>query len=134
MEDAWPLGSGNCGIGFVLGTADGRSWTYCHLSFLEPAVQPGASLAAGAPVGLVGSTGHSTGPHLHLQTGPELTYPQQEEWFRSFAGTAFAWQGSVETQPHPVAPVSAAPVFAVVDQPVFEVVADDEVIEFSLAS
>ena len=49
VEDAWPLGSGNCGIGFVLGTADGRSWTYCHLSFLEPAVQPGASLAAGAP-------------------------------------------------------------------------------------
>ena len=134
VEDAWPLGSGNCGIGFVLGTADGRSWTYCHLSFLEPAVEPGASLAAGAPVGLVGSTGHSTGPHLHLQTGPELTYPQQEEWFRSFAGTAFAWQGSVETQPYPVAPLSAAPVFAVVDQPVFEVVADDDVIEFSLAS
>ena len=134
VEDAWPLGSGNCGIGLVLGTADGRSWTYCHLSFLEPTVQPGASLAAGAPVGLVGSTGHSTGPHLHLQTGPDLTYPQQEEWFRSFAGTAFAWQGSVETQPHPVAPQSAAPVFAVVDQPVFEVVADDDVVEFSLAS
>jgi murein DD-endopeptidase MepM/ murein hydrolase activator NlpD len=134
VEDAWPLGSGNCGIGFVLGTADGRSWTYCHLSFLEPAVGPGASLAAGVPVGLVGSTGHSTGPHLHLQTGPELTYPQQEEWFRSFAGTAFAWQGLDEIQPHPVAPVSTAPVFAVVDQPVFEVVADDDVIEFSLAS
>ena len=47
---------------------------------------------------------------------------------------AFAWQGSDETQPYPVAPVSTAPVFAVVDQPVFEVVADDDVIEFSLAS
>jgi murein DD-endopeptidase MepM/ murein hydrolase activator NlpD len=133
VEDAWPVGSGNCGIGFVLGTPDGRSWTYCHLSFLEPAVQPGAPLMAGAPVGLVGSTGHSTGPHLHLQTGPNLSYPQQEEWFRTFAGTAFAWQGTVETQPHPVAPFSAAPVFAVVDQPVFEVVEDD-VIEFSLTS
>ena len=134
VEDAWPAGSGNCGIGFVLGAPDGRSWTYCHLSFLEPAVQPGASLTAGAPVGLVGSTGHSTGPHLHLQTGPDLTYPQREGWFRAFAGTAFAWQGTVETQPHPVAPFSAAPFFAVVDQPVFEVVADDDVIEFSLAS
>jgi murein DD-endopeptidase MepM/ murein hydrolase activator NlpD len=134
VEDAWPAGSGNCGIGFVLGTPDGRSWTYCHLSFLEPAVEPGSSLTAGAPVGLVGSTGHSTGPHLHLQTGPDLTYPQQEEWFRAFAGTAFAWQGTVETQPRPVAPFSAAPIFAVVDQPVFEVVANDDVIEFSLTS
>ena len=134
VEDAWPVGSGNCGIGFVLGTPDGRSWTYCHLSFLEPAVQPGASLTAGAPVGLVGSTGHSTGPHLHLQTGPDLTYPQQEEWFRAFAGTAFAWQGTVETQPQPVAPFSAAPIFAVVDPPIFEVVADDDVIEFSITS
>ena len=132
VEDAWPLGSGNCGIGFTMGTADGRSWTYCHLSFLEPTVQPGASLVAGAPVGLVGSTGHSTGPHLHLQTGPELTYPQHEGWFRAFAGTAFSWQGTVETQPRPVAPLVSAPVLAVVEQPVFEVVEDSEsVIEFS---
>jgi murein DD-endopeptidase MepM/ murein hydrolase activator NlpD len=134
VEDAWPLGSGTCGIGFTMGSADGRTWTYCHLSFLEPTVQPGASLVAGAPVGLVGSTGHSTGPHLHLQTGPELTYPQHEEWFRSFAGTAFSWQGTVDTQPRPIAPLMAAPVFAVVEQTVFEVVQDSEsVIEFSLA-
>jgi murein DD-endopeptidase MepM/ murein hydrolase activator NlpD len=137
VEEAWPLGEGNCGIGFSLRTGDGRTWTHCHLSFLEPAVQPGAALAAGAAVGLVGSTGHSTGPHLHLQTGPELTYPQHEEWFRSFAGTAFSWQGTTDTQPHPVAPLMSAPVFAVVAQPVFEVVEDespDGVIQFSLGS
>ena len=121
VEDAWALGEGNCGIGFKLGTGDGRTWTYCHMSFLEPAVVPGAMLGAGSPVGLVGSTGHSTGPHLHLQTGPELTYPQQEQWFRAFAGTAFSWQGD-ETQPHAVAPSNASPLFAVVSEPVFEVV------------
>jgi len=136
VEDAWPLGAGNCGIGFVLRMGDGRTWTYCHLSFLEPAVLPGATLAAGAPVGLVGSTGHSTGPHLHLQTGPDLTYPQQEPWFQSFAGTAFSWQGVTDTQPHPVSPLSGSPVFAVVHRPVFEVVEDEEspegVIAFSL--
>jgi murein DD-endopeptidase MepM/ murein hydrolase activator NlpD len=137
VEDAWPLGSGNCGVGFILRTGDGRSWTYCHLSFLEPTVVAGAALVAGAPVGLVGSTGHSTGPHLHLQTGPELTYPQQEAWFQAFAGTAFSWQGH-ETQPYPVAPLSTSPVFAVVERPVFEVVHEDEspedVIQFSLAA
>ncbi len=136
VEDAWPLGSGNCGVGFVLRTSDGRSWTYCHLSFLEPTVQAGAALVAGAPVGLVGSTGHSTGPHLHLQTGPELTYPQNETWFQAFAGTAFSWQGG-ETQPYAVAPITAPTVFAVVEQPVFEVVEADEspedVVEFSIA-
>jgi murein DD-endopeptidase MepM/ murein hydrolase activator NlpD len=136
VTDAWPMGSGNCGIGFILQTLEGRQWTYCHLSFLEPTVQPGVHLLAGAPVGLVGSTGHSTGPHLHLQTGPELTYPQQEGWFTSLAGTAFSWQGSAEHQPYPVAPSS--PVFAVVEQPVFEVVEEEEspdgVIQFSIAS
>jgi murein DD-endopeptidase MepM/ murein hydrolase activator NlpD len=138
VEAAWPSGSGNCGIGFKLLANDGRTWTYCHLSYLEPAVTPGAVMTAGAPVGLVGSTGHSTGPHLHLQTGPELTYPQEEAWFQAFAGTAFTWQdaapgGHEEFLPAP------SPLFAVVDQPVFEVVeeapaAAGDVVEFSLNS
>jgi murein DD-endopeptidase MepM/ murein hydrolase activator NlpD len=138
VKDAWALPSGACGIGFVLQTLDGRDWTYCHLSYLEPTVQPGALLTVGASVGLVGSTGHSTGPHLHLQTGPELSYPQEEEWFRALAGMAFSWQDEVETQPYPVAPFAPTAVFAVVEQPVFEVVHQDEspeeVIQFSIAS
>ena len=140
VQDAWPLGSGNCGIGFKLLAGDGRTWTYCHMSFLEPTVTAGAALAAGDPVGLVGSTGHATGPHLHLQTGPDLTYPQSEPWFEAFAGTAFTWQDEGgETQPYAVAPFSPIPVFAVVDQPVFEVVRPvsvetDGVVEFSLTS
>ena len=136
VREAWPLPSGNCGIGFVLAAEDGREWTYCHLSFLEPTVVPGAALTGGASVGLVGSTGHSTGPHLHLQTGPDLTYPQEEPWFQAQAGTAFSWQGDApETQPYPVAPFSPVPVFAVVEKPVFEVIAaEDDVVEFTLAS
>jgi murein DD-endopeptidase MepM/ murein hydrolase activator NlpD len=133
---AWPLGNGNCGIGFILVAAgDGREWTYCHLSFLEPTVVPGTALTGGASVGLVGSTGHSTGPHLHLQTGPELTYPQEEPWFQALAGIAFSWQDGGETQPWPVAPFSPVSVFAVVDEPVFEVVsAETDVVEFTTAS
>lgn len=38
--------------------------SYCHLS--EALVKTGQIVAAGEPVGLTGSTGRSTGPHLHL--------------------------------------------------------------------
>ena len=80
-----------CGTGFTFQAADGRTWTYCHLSYLSPLVAPGAQLRAGDPVGLVGATGHATGPHLHLQLQPATSYPQDEQWFQSFAGTAFRW-------------------------------------------
>ena len=39
----------------------------------------------------MGSTGHATGPHLHLQHQPATSWPQQEAWFEAFAGTAFSW-------------------------------------------
>jgi len=81
-----------CGIGFRFQSADGQRWTYCHLADLEPTVTMGAPLAAGAQVGLVGSTGDATGPHLHLQLDPSSSYPQDEQWFAAFAGSAFTWQ------------------------------------------
>jgi murein DD-endopeptidase MepM/ murein hydrolase activator NlpD len=108
VTEAWPAPEGDCGIGFTIATTDGLTWTYCHLSYLEPAVVPGASLAAGQPVGLVGDTGHAEGPHLHLQLDPATGYPQDEPWFQSFAGTAFSWLDTVQTSAAP------NPVFAVV--------------------
>jgi murein DD-endopeptidase MepM/ murein hydrolase activator NlpD len=89
---AWRYDS-RCGIGFTMQTTDGLTWTYCHLAYREPTVVAGASLVAGASVGLVGSTGHSTGPHLHLQLQPATVYPQSQAWLQSFAGVAFLWQG-----------------------------------------
>jgi murein DD-endopeptidase MepM/ murein hydrolase activator NlpD len=103
LADAFVLdtydGSGNCGIGFKIELESGTQYTYCHLSYLEPSVQPGAALSAGQPVGLVGHTGHATGPHLHLQLDPATSYPQDEAWFQSFAGTAFSWQDAPTPQP-----------------------------------
>jgi murein DD-endopeptidase MepM/ murein hydrolase activator NlpD len=101
VRSAFPSPAGKCGIGFTLDTADGLSWTYCHLAYLEPTVTAGAALTAGAPVGLVGQTGHATGPHLHLQLSPADGYPQDEAWFRSFAGTAFSWSDDVQTNAAP---------------------------------
>jgi murein DD-endopeptidase MepM/ murein hydrolase activator NlpD len=90
--NAWHEADPRCGIGMTIRTQDGQVWTYCHLAFLQPSVVDGVSLAAGAQIGLVGSTGHATGPHLHLQLQPATSYPQYQPWFQGFAGKAFAWQ------------------------------------------
>jgi murein DD-endopeptidase MepM/ murein hydrolase activator NlpD len=92
VVSAWAGIDARCGIGFTMRAFDGQVWTYCHLAYREPSVAEGATVRAGAPVGLVGSTGHATGPHLHLQLQPATEYPQNEAWFNSFAGTAFRWQ------------------------------------------
>jgi murein DD-endopeptidase MepM/ murein hydrolase activator NlpD len=111
VRGAWHVPSGRCGIGFTVETGDGLAWTYCHLAYLEPGVQSGAVLSAGAPVGLVGSTGTtSTGPHLHLQLAPPTSYPQEQAWFQAFAGTAFRWEGEATS----AAVVPSRPIFAAV--------------------
>jgi murein DD-endopeptidase MepM/ murein hydrolase activator NlpD len=92
VESAWAGIDPRCGIGFTMRAFDGQVWTYCHMAYREPAVQVGASLHAGQPVGLVGETGHATGPHLHLQLQPAVSYPQNQSWFQGFAGLAFRWQ------------------------------------------
>jgi len=94
VVDTYTAATGRCGIGFSMQAIDGRTYLYCHLSYLDANVLAGTALAAGMPVGLVGSTGNSTGPHLHLQFVPtEGGYPQREPWFQAFAGVAFRWQG-----------------------------------------
>jgi murein DD-endopeptidase MepM/ murein hydrolase activator NlpD len=104
-----------CGTGFQYETGDAQHWVYCHLSFREPAVQIGAVFDAGASVGLVGHTGHATGPHLHLGLQPSA-YPQDQEWFQSFAGVAYTWQDAAPAD-RALAVATAAPrsgpVFAV---------------------
>jgi murein DD-endopeptidase MepM/ murein hydrolase activator NlpD len=92
--NAWDGIDPSCGIGLTLRADDGQVWTYCHLSYREPSVRLGARLPAGVEIGLVGSTGDATGPHLHLQLQPPTSYPQSESWFRSFAGLAFQWADS----------------------------------------
>ncbi len=51
---------------YILLTRDSRlSTLYGHLDW--PLVQPGEIVAAGQVIGLMGSTGNSTGPHLHFE-------------------------------------------------------------------
>jgi murein DD-endopeptidase MepM/ murein hydrolase activator NlpD len=53
------------GNAVFLRTIEGRLWAYLHLH--GAAVRQGQSVRAGALLGWAGSTGRSTGPHLHLQ-------------------------------------------------------------------
>jgi murein DD-endopeptidase MepM/ murein hydrolase activator NlpD len=110
--DAYTEPTGRCGVGFRFQIADGHVYVYCHLSYLDARVAAGTTLIAGTPVGLVGQTGHATGPHLHLQFSPTSSYPQDEPWFQSFAGVAFSWSDSAtvtETGSAPVARQAPTP-------------------------
>jgi len=49
----------------MLEHADGRRTLYAHAQSLL--VEAGDTVAAGQPIAKVGSTGHSTGPHLHFE-------------------------------------------------------------------
>ncbi|MFD3543716.1 peptidoglycan DD-metalloendopeptidase family protein [Streptomyces sp. NPDC058662] len=62
--------SGSYGNEVVIRHADGKYSQYAHLSSLS--VSSGQSVTAGQRIGLSGSTGNSTGPHLHfeIRTGP----------------------------------------------------------------
>jgi murein DD-endopeptidase MepM/ murein hydrolase activator NlpD len=39
---------------------------YCHM-VEQPAVRVGQGVTVGQPIGLVGTSGNSSGPHLHLE-------------------------------------------------------------------
>ncbi|MFG2737323.1 LysM peptidoglycan-binding domain-containing M23 family metallopeptidase [Streptomyces carpaticus] len=62
---------GSYGNQVIVKHADGHYSQYAHLSSLS--VSAGQSVSAGDQLGGVGSTGNSTGPHLHfeIRTGPD---------------------------------------------------------------
>ena len=117
---------GRCGTGLTLQTHDGLVWIYCHLSHRDAAVAPGTYLVSGEWLGLVGSTGNSTGPHLHLGLRPSR-YPQEMPWFQEFAGLAFSWQDAPTATP-----ASMGPIFALVPPVAPASEAEDAVIKFTL--
>lgn len=63
-------GNGGCGHDLMLRSGDWE-FRFCHNS--EILVKEGEQVQTGQPVALVGSTGNSTGPHVHL----EVYYKQE---------------------------------------------------------
>ncbi|HXV96294.1 MAG TPA: peptidoglycan DD-metalloendopeptidase family protein, partial [Gaiellaceae bacterium] len=131
VTKTFPDGDGRCGIGLELRLSTGELFVYCHLSYLEPELAPGVALAAGAPVGLVGSTGNSTGPHLHLAFVPAVAYPQEEAWFQSFAGLAFSWQDAPTPARSQALARAGLKSREAVREPVFRVVRTTRVVRFT---
>ncbi|MFG2234701.1 LysM peptidoglycan-binding domain-containing M23 family metallopeptidase [Streptomyces sp. NPDC048723] len=64
--------SGSYGNEIVIRHADGKYSQYAHLSQLS--VSSGQSVTVGQAIGLSGSTGNSTGPHLHFEIRTTPSY------------------------------------------------------------
>ncbi len=63
--------NGGYGKAIVIQHNDTQQTLYGHLS--EVSVQPGQTIERGTVIGLVGSTGNSTGPHLHFESRTSTT-------------------------------------------------------------
>lgn len=60
------LGGKDCGNGIVIRHGQGWETQYCHLRRGSVTVEPGQRVARGAALGLVGLSGRTQFPHLHL--------------------------------------------------------------------
>ena len=65
---------GNYGNLVIIDHGAGISTYYAHLSAFEPNLAEGSMVQRGQQIGLVGSTGRSTGPHLHFEIRRDGTY------------------------------------------------------------
>jgi murein DD-endopeptidase MepM/ murein hydrolase activator NlpD len=78
----------------VLRAADGTDYVFMHLQAGSVSVEEGAPLAAGQAFAAVGSTGASSGPHLHFEIWPDGWYASKESKPIDPLPQLLAWAGT----------------------------------------
>jgi murein DD-endopeptidase MepM/ murein hydrolase activator NlpD len=74
--------AGPYGLRTILELADGTEVWYCHQT--DVTVEAGQQVGVAEVIGSVGSTGNSTGPHLHLEVRPGGGSPiDPVDWLRA---------------------------------------------------
>jgi murein DD-endopeptidase MepM/ murein hydrolase activator NlpD len=81
----WNGGYGNC---IMIDHGNGYVTLYGHLSAIN--VSQGQTVSQGETIGLVGSTGNSTGPHLHFEVLQNGTRIDPEQFFSGLVISADA--------------------------------------------
>ncbi|MGG5258663.1 peptidoglycan DD-metalloendopeptidase family protein [Phycicoccus avicenniae] len=89
------------GLSVDLAHPDGVMSRYAHLASLAPGVHRGAAVAAGQQLGIEGSTGTSTGDHLHFEI-QQQGVPVDPEPFMAARGAPLT--GHAPTEPSQRAP------------------------------
>jgi murein DD-endopeptidase MepM/ murein hydrolase activator NlpD len=85
---------GGAGHYVVLRGADGTDYVFMHLLAGSISVVKGAAVAAGQPFAAVGSTGASSGPHLHFEIWPDGWYSSKASKPIDPLPTLMAWAGA----------------------------------------
>jgi murein DD-endopeptidase MepM/ murein hydrolase activator NlpD len=85
---------GGAGHYVVLRAPDGTDYVFMHLLAGSITVAEGASLAEGRPFAAVGSTGASSGPHLHFEIWPDGWYASKASRPIDPLPQLMAWAGA----------------------------------------
>ena len=78
----------------VLRGSDGTDYVFMHLQKGSISVVKGTTIAARAPFARVGSTGASSGPHLHFELWPDGWYSSKESKPIDPLAQLMAWAGT----------------------------------------